>query len=183
MKKAVSYVIIIINGIIYTIIGAILMKNFFNKETVTYLIFGVMTTVVNYGVFFIFYNIASLKSTVANIISFIAAVLFSFVTNKIFVFESRGFGLKVIIPEAIRFIGARLFTFALEEIGLFVCDDILKLYKTEVLRVSSVSVDGVMLAKITLAFVTVIINYIFCKIFIFKRGKNEESSAHNSGIQ
>lgn len=159
------------------------MKKIFNKETVTYLIFGVMTTVVNYGVFFLFYNIASLKSTVANILSFIAAVLFSFVTNKLFVFESKSFNLKIVIPEATRFIGARLFTFALEEIGLFICDDILKLYKTEVFTVASVSVDGVMLAKIILAFVTVIINYIFCKIFIFKRGKNEKSIAHNSGIQ
>lgn len=147
------------------------MKKFFNKETVLYLVFGVMTTVVNYGVFYIFYKTIALGSLVANLIAFVAAVVFSFVTNKLFVFESKNWNAKILLPEAAQFVGARIVTFLLEEAGLFVCDDLLNLARFEVINVFNVSVDGVMFAKILLAFIVVIINYVICKLLVFRGEK------------
>lgn len=147
------------------------MKKFFNKETVLYLVFGVMTTVVNYGVFYVFYKTIALGSLVANLIAFVAAVVFSFVTNKLFVFESKNWNAKILLPEAAQFVGARIVTFLLEEAGLFVCDDLLNLARFEVINVFNVLVDGVMFAKILLAFIVVIINYVICKLLVFRGEK------------
>jgi putative flippase GtrA len=100
----------------------------------------------------------------------VAAVVFSFVTNKLFVFESKSWQAKILLPEAAQFVGARIITFLLEEAGLFVCDDLLNLSRFEIINIFDVSVDGVMFAKILLAFIVVIINYVVCKLLVF-RGK------------
>jgi putative flippase GtrA len=146
------------------------LKKIFNKETVLYLVFGVLTTVVNYGVFYIFYETIALGSLVANLIAFVVAVVFSFITNKLFVFDSKSWQAKILLPEATQFVGARIVTFLLEEAGLFVCDDLLNLARFEIINIFDVSVDGVMFAKILLAFIVVIINYVVCKLLVF-RGK------------
>lgn len=148
-----------------------MLKKIFNKETVLYLVFGVLTTVVNYGVFYIFYETIALGSLVANLIAFVAAVVFSFVTNKLFVFESKSWQAKILLPEAAQFVGARIITFLLEEAGLFVCDDLLNLSRFEIINIFDISVDGVMFAKILLAFIVVIINYVVCKLLVFRRKK------------
>lgn len=148
-----------------------MLKKIFNKETVLYLVFGVLTTVVNYGVFYIFYETIALGSLVANLIAFVAAVVFSFITNKLFVFESKSWQAKILLPEATQFVGARIVTFLLEEAGLFVCDDLLNLARFEIINIFDVSVDGVMFAKILLAFIVVIINYVVCKLLVFRGEK------------
>ena len=64
-------------------IKSLLLKN---KEVIMYLIFGVLTTVVNWIVYSLTVN--SLSMTVSNILAWFAAVIFAFFTNKLFVFES-----------------------------------------------------------------------------------------------
>ena len=63
-----------------------LIKKFVNKETIVYLIFGILTTAVNYFVFWIFNSMFKVPVLIANVIAFIVAVIFAFITNKIFVF-------------------------------------------------------------------------------------------------
>lgn len=75
-----------------------LIKKFVNKETIVYLIFGILTTVVNYFIFWIFNSRFKVPVLIANVIAFIVAVIFAFITNKIFVFESKSFAPAVLFP-------------------------------------------------------------------------------------
>jgi putative flippase GtrA len=88
------------------------------KEILLYLIFGVLTTIVSivsFGIFGLF--IPSSLYLITNIISWIISVAFAFVTNKLFVFESKNWGKKELIDEVPKFLGARVFSFVVEEKG------------------------------------------------------------------
>ncbi|MBQ7936075.1 MAG: GtrA family protein [Clostridia bacterium] len=144
------------------------MKKFINKETLLYLIFGVMTTIINYSVFFLCYNLQNIPSTIANIIAFVAAVIFAYLVNKIFVFESKSWKPAVLMPEILQFLGTRIFSFLLEEAGLFISDNLLKLGRYKLFTYGTFVLDGVTFVKIVLSIAVVIINYLFCK-WIFKK--------------
>lgn len=60
-----------------------LLVKLFNKETITYVIFGGLTTVVNYAVYYLFYKFTMVDPVVYNIIAWVVAVLFAFITNKL----------------------------------------------------------------------------------------------------
>ena len=72
-----------------------LIKKFLNKETISYLIFGVLTTIINIVVFWFaerelaFIMSEDAASLVGNVIAWVISVAFAFVTNKLFVFESK----------------------------------------------------------------------------------------------
>ncbi len=145
------------------------MKKLFNKETVLYLIFGVLTTAVNYGVFYAFYHVLALSSILSNAIAFALAVIFAYFVNKLFVFESKSWAPAVIGPEILQFLGARIFSFLIEEAGLLICDNWLRLGRYHLFTLWGIEIDGVLLAKLALAVIVVLLNYVFCKWFIFKK--------------
>ncbi len=149
------------------------IKKFVNRETVLYLVFGVMTTVVNYFFFWLCYSVlfGNTGSTAANAIAFVFAVVFAFVVNKLFVFESKSWSAQVLKKEIPSFVGARVASFLFEEAGLFVSESILELQNYTLLTVGTHSIDGILAAKVVLSVIVVIINYIFCKFFIFKNKK------------
>ena len=64
-----------------------LIKKFINKETILYLIFGVLTTILNIAICGLLYDILHWDVIIATVIAWIAAVIFAFITNKIFVFN------------------------------------------------------------------------------------------------
>lgn len=138
------------------------------RETVLYLLFGVLTTLVNYLVFFSL-GLLDAAAVLSNAVAFAVAVAFAYVVNKLFVFESRSWAPKVVRREIVSFLAARLFSFAIEEVGLFVCDNLLGLGRFEIFSLSSLSLDGVGLAKILLSVLTVILNYFFCKLVTFRK--------------
>lgn len=70
-----------------------------NKEIIHYLIFGVLTTIVNFVVYFICANLGGIDEIISNVISWLISVLFAYVTNKIFVFESKTNGITEIVKE------------------------------------------------------------------------------------
>lgn len=148
------------------------MKKFFTKEVVSYLVFGVLATLVNYVVFWLFYDLlfGQSNSLTANFLAFAAAVVFAYVTNKLFVFESKSWAWSVIRREIPEFLAARVFTFLIEEVGLFVADTLLNLGRYTVLTMGNFSVDGVMTTKIALAVVTITLNYV-ANVLIFKKKK------------
>lgn len=138
---------------------------YLNRETVSYLIFGVLTTVINYIVFWIFLRLlGDSAALVANVVAFIAAVAFAFVTNKLYVFESKSWKRDVVKRELASFIGARLLTFFLEEAGLFVAANLLHLGDHTIF-----GVDGIMISKLFLNVLVIIGNYILSKWIIFKK--------------
>ena len=133
-----------------------------------YIVFGILTTVVNYSAFLLWYNtlFRGKDGLYANIIAFIEAVLFAFVVNKLFVFESKSF--MVLKKEIPSFLATRIGSFIVEEFGLFIAEKILRLNRFEVLRIWDTVIDGIVIAKLALVIVVVLLNYVFCKFFVFK---------------
>lgn len=134
------------------------------KETLTYLIFGVLTTAVNYlvlaGWMYLFGNRSALYG---NAVAFVVATAFAYITNKIFVFESKSWERKTLLREVGRFYAARLFSFGIEELGIAIGTYALHLDEKMVFGIS-----GIFIVKIGLSVVAVILNYILSKWFIFK---------------
>ena len=146
------------------------MKKLFNRETVSYLIFGVLTTVVNYVVFHLCYTAMGAKGSVlANAIAFCAAAIFAFVVNKLFVFESKSWALSVLIKEIPPFLASRLASFGIEELGLLVSESWLHWNEVTLLTIAGTPIDGVTATKLALSVLVVILNYIFCKWLVFRK--------------
>ena len=147
------------------------LKKLLNRETILYIIFGVVTTVVNYIVFYLLYNVlwSQNHSLIANAAAFVAAVIFAFVVNKLFVFESKGWDAATLKREIPSFLAARIGSFGIEEAGLFLAEKVLKLGGVIAVTVGTVALDWITVIKVALAFVVVALNYVFCKLFIFKK--------------
>jgi len=142
-----------------------LCRRCFANETISYLFFGVLTTVVNYIVFWLALRLMGENNALwANVIAFVAAVIFAYVTNKLFVFDSKSWAWAVLRREFPSFVGGRLFSFGLEELGLWLCVDVLAVGQYTLL-----GIDGVMIAKAVLNVVVIVVNYILSKFLIFRK--------------
>ncbi len=144
-----------------------LIASIFNYEMITYLFFGVATTVVNWVACFVLFAIFQINTqnpepsqvaltTVLNALAFVISLLFAFFTNKYFVFKSKGVGVKKSILEFFSFTGARLFTFLIE---------------TALIALATALSLNLVLFKIVASIIVVILNYVFSKLFIFKKTK------------
>ena len=139
------------------------------KELLLYLIFGVLTTLVNLLTFWIFTKILGEELyLINNAIAWVAGVVFAFVTNKLFVFESKTWKSKIAGKEFIEFVGARLFSFGVEEGGMWLFVDLLG-FDEKSLTFFGFTITGQIIAKLVLAVIVVILNYFFSKFIIFKR--------------
>ena len=147
------------------------LKKLLNRETILYIVFGVATTVVNYIVFHLLYNVlwSQSHSLAANAAAFVAAFIFAFVVNKLFVFESRSWDAATLKREIPSFLGARIGSFGIEEAGLFLAEKVFRLGGVIAIAFGGTSFDWITVVKIALAFVVVALNYVFCKLFIFKK--------------
>ena len=83
-------------------------------DILVYLVFGVLTTVVNYIVYLPCYNLLGLGAAVSNVIAWAVAVAFAYLTNKPFVFRSHDWSAKTVVPELTKFVGSRIASGALE---------------------------------------------------------------------
>ena len=147
------------------------LRKLLNRETVMYLVFGVATTAVNYIVFFLCYELifGGDNSPAANTIAFAAAVVFAFIVNKVFVFESKSWSIDALKREVPPFLGARIGSFLIEEAGLILCEDVWHLGEVTVFAVGEMKLSGVTVAKLALSVIVVVLNYVFCKFFVFKK--------------
>lgn len=140
-----------------------------NRELISYLIFGVLTTLVS----IVSFEVANLilgqeLYLVSNIISWVIAVAFAFVTNKLWVFESKSWAVSVIKPEIITFVAARLFSLLLEGVGLYLLIDVLSLGAFSAV-VFGFTLTGTLISKLIMQVIVVIANYIFSKFIIFNK--------------
>ena len=124
-----------------------------HHELVTYVIFGGLTTVVDWGISFVLYQ-TDMNTHVVNVIAWTAAVLFAFVTNKIWVFRSRTKAASRVVGELIAFAGGRVLSLGVQELLFVLAVDILDWNRT--------------LVKIPVAVLVVIINYFLTK-FVFRK--------------
>jgi putative flippase GtrA len=143
------------------------------KEIIVYLVFGVLTTVVNFLAFWIFSKLLGEELYLLNnAIAWVVSVVFAFVTNKLFVFESKSWALKTAGKELVEFVGARLFSFGIEEGGMWLFIDLLN-FGEKGITIFGISITGQMIVKLILAVIVVILNYFFSKFIIFKN-KNKK---------
>ena len=125
------------------------------RSILIYLIFGVLTTAVNYLVYIPCLNLLGLSASVSNVIAWCVAVLFAFLTNKPFVFESKDWSVKTVVPEFTKFVGTRVASGLMETLILMVAVDML-------------GWNGV-IWKLVTNVIVVILNYIGSKLLVFRR--------------
>lgn len=141
------------------------------KELIIYVLFGGLTTVVNLAFFALFTRLlGNERYLITNVIAWFAAVSFSFVTNKIWVFESKSWNLRILTKEVFSFFAARVLTLGIEEAGLYFFVDILSFSEIS-FKLFSFEIGGELIAKGLIAVVVVVINYIISKLVIFKKSK------------
>ena len=159
-----------------------LLKKLINKETVTYVIFGVLTTLVNLVVFKGFDVLFKGKYYLfTNTIAWVAAVAFAYVTNKLFVFESKSWKFDVIKKEIPSFLGARIASYFVEQVGLWFFVEILS-FDEKVFDFIVVKLSGKITAKLIIGVIVVIINYVLSKFLIFaKKDKKKETEGRSEG--
>lgn len=126
------------------------------KEALLYLVFGGLTTAINIISYHLLYEVLSVSNTLSNIIAWVLSVLFAFITNKIWVFESKERG-AALLREAVSFFGCRAATGVLDVAIMFLCVDLFFLPATP--------------CKIASNVLVIILNFIFSKLLIFKGDK------------
>ena len=131
---------------------ALFLKHY---DILVYLVFGVLTTAVNYIVYLPCYNLLHLSSAVSNVIAWAVAVAFAYVTNKPFVFHSHDWSLGTVVPELTKFVGTRLGSGGLETLILLIFVDCLHMNGN--------------LWKLLTSVLVVVLNYIGSKLLVFRK--------------
>jgi putative flippase GtrA len=126
------------------------------REVLLYLIFGVLTTAVNYAAYILFTRAAALPLVAANLLAWVLAVAFAYATNRRWVFASKTTGAAALV-EAGAFVAARIFS--------GVVDTVCMVLLVEWLHVHD------MLAKILVNVLVIAINYVLSKLVIFRKKK------------
>lgn len=125
------------------------------KSVISYLFFGVCTTVINIATYYLCYNISGIANVPSTVIAWVVAVVFAYITNKLFVFDSKSFKADVLVREVASFFGCRLLTGILDVIIMYVAVDVMDMNSTLWKLVSNVLV--------------IILNYVASKLVIFKK--------------
>ena len=124
-------------------------------DILTYLIFGVLTTVVNYLVYLPCYNLLALPAVVSNVIAWVVAVAFAYVTNKPFVFRSHDWSAKTVVPELTKFVGTRVASGGMESAIIWIAVDLLG--------------GNGNIWKLVTSVLVVVLNYIGSKLLVFRK--------------
>ena len=124
------------------------------KEIINYLIFGGLTTLVSIGTYALFTIVFNIDYLVSNVLSWIIAVLFAFITNKLFVFASKSRSKKQVSKEIVSFFFFRIVSLGIEMIIMYVF-------------VYLLSIND-LITKVIAQVIVILSNYIFSKVFVFK---------------
>ncbi|MBR4990583.1 MAG: GtrA family protein [Oscillospiraceae bacterium] len=124
-------------------------------DIVSYLFFGVCTTIVNYLVYIPCYNFLGMSASVSNMVAWVVAVAFAYLTNKPFVFKSNDWSAATVVPELTKFVGCRIGSGVAETIVLFLAVDLL-------------GWNGNIWKLVTQVMVTVM-NYVASKLVVFRK--------------
>ena len=129
------------------------------KEIIMYLIFGGLTTLVNIVAYFILARLLNIETVASRIIALIVSILFAYITNKIFVFESKTNNKKDLLREMISFFACRALSGVMDVAIMYVTVDLWHFN------------DIIM--KIISNIIVIIVNYVFSKLIIFKKKKDK----------
>ncbi len=130
------------------------------KEIILYLVFGVLLTLINIGTHAFCTRVLGINYFNSNIIAWLVAVIFAYITNKFYVFESKSIEYKYVIKELLSFMSCRVLSGVIELILMFVMLNLLLIND--------------FIVKIITNIVVVILNFIFSKLIVFKNEKIEK---------
>jgi len=133
-----------------------LIGKIINRETISYVIAGICTTLVNLLSYEALYRLG-LSNLVANGMAWVIAVTFAYLVNKWNVFRSRSVSSRDETIKIAKFFGARIVTLGIEQAGMYLFVEVLGIYRW--------------LVKGTLAVIVIAVNYIFSKFYIFRNRK------------
>ncbi|MBR2557674.1 MAG: GtrA family protein [Methanobrevibacter sp.] len=122
-----------------------------DKELFLYVVFGTFTFFVNIITYFFFESLLGINYLISNILAWFLSVLFAYITNRIWVFESKS---PNILKEMSLFFGGRIFSGAIDTALMYLFIDVLTIGNT--------------ISKIVVQVIVVILNYIFSKLIVFK---------------
>lgn len=128
------------------------------KEVMLYIAFGLFTTVVNLGSFYVLNTLLHVDENVSNFVAILLAVLFAYITNKDLVFHSKAEGAREKLTEFFKFMLGRAFTMVLEFVGGLI------LFKTAIPAIIS---------KCFITVIVIILNFFISKFFAFKTEKEK----------
>lgn len=135
------------------------MKKILTKEVILYIVFGLLTTVINLGSFYMFHDIWQWNENLSNLIAIILAVLVAYITNKDLVFHSEAKTAKEKVQEFFKFIVGRVFTMIVEFLGGFL------LFQTPIPE---------MVSKAFITVLVIILNFFISKFFAFNHKKGNK---------
>ena len=125
------------------------------RSLILYAFFGMLTTLVNMAAYWLCFDVLGVPNVPATVIAWVLAVCFAFITNKVWVFESRSFDGKTLKHEIPAFFGARLLTGLLDVGIMYAAVDVL-------------GWNG-MVWKLISNVIVIVLNYIASKLVIFKK--------------
>ena len=134
------------------------VKKFCTKEVILYIIFGVLTTIINIGVFTILSSFFHLEENLSSNIGIITAVLFAYFTNRKLVFNSTASGFSEKMKEFGKFILGRAFTMVVESVGFWLLFSVL-----------NITIYDGLLSKLIITVIVIILNFFISKFFAFKK--------------
>ncbi len=123
----------------------------FDRELVLYVLFGAFTFFVNIAVYFLFEDVLGVNYLISNIVAWFFSVLFAYITNRIWVFESKS---PNILKEMALFFGGRIFSGVVDTALMYLFIDVMMIGNT--------------ISKIVVQIIVIVLNYIFSKLIVFK---------------
>lgn len=150
-------------------IKKLLFRLLHDRELIRYVIMGALTTLVNFLAYSLLTRVLGLTLLLANTLSWVVAVAFAYVGNKLFVFQSKTETFRALITEIGLFAGMRLASLGLETLLLW-------------LMVDKLSIND-LVAKAVCAVIVVISNYIFSKLVIFRKARKQSAQAPSPSAQ
>ncbi len=161
-----------------------MLKNIYKKyeAVILYIIFGVLTTVVSFLTQAFASYVLKTPVMVSTVISWIAAVTFAYVTNRIFVFKSQERGAANIFMEVLRFFGARVTTLLMELLIMYLCADLFSQFFVELMGLDKLDYENglfkaakdpykfnELIFKLFAQVLILISNYVLSKLLVFKK--------------
>ena len=125
------------------------------RELIRYAVIGVLTTAVSFGTLWFFSDVLHINPNVANALSVVCAVLFAYVTNKLFVFRSHCATAGELARGALSFFAARGLTMLIEVGGFSLLYELLHIPE--------------MWSKVIISVVILVLNYVFSKLLVFRQ--------------
>lgn len=129
-----------------------------HKSFIMYAVFGVLTTLINMVSYYVCYNMLSWSNMVSTVVAWFVAVIFAFVTNKIWVFDSKSMEAKVLIYELCSFFICRIATGVVDMVVMYVAVDMMH--------------SNEMFWKLAANVIVILLNFVASKLIIFKKKEN-----------